>query len=126
MNQDFATIIIIDDVPIEACIIEDMLTDAGYKNVRSYSNPIIALKDIKARSAPALLIADYHMPEMNGVDVIEYVRRSCGRVQAILITGDEQKVKQLSPSYMILQKNITFYDRLKESVAQIINEQVLR
>lgn len=123
MDSRNANIIIIDDVPVEACIIEDMLTDAGFTNVRAYSNPIIALKDIKARCTPKLLIADYHMPEMNGVEVIERVRRSCGEVNAILITGDDQTANKLAPSYQVLKKNLSFYDRLIACVFQILDKQ---
>jgi len=113
-------IIVIDDVPIEACIIEDMLIDAGFRNIRTYSDPLSALKNIPAHYRPKLLIIDYHMPEMTGVEVIEEVRRRYDAIDAILITGDYQKVKQLAPRYRVLEKNLTFHNRLLSCVEEIL------
>ena len=68
-------IIIIDDVPVVASLIEDTLQDAGFKNTHIFNNPLLALKEIIdiSQPRPAVIITDYNMPEMNGMELIQKV-----------------------------------------------------
>ena len=52
-----------------------MLTDLGYKVIEATSGAE-ALRLLRRGSAPDLLITDYLMPGMNGVELIEHARRS--------------------------------------------------
>jgi CheY-like chemotaxis protein len=120
METNSDRIIIIDAVPVEACIIEDVLLEAGFKNVRTYSDPLVALKDIGQHIKPAIVITDYHMPEMNGFDLAQKVLQRSEKTAIILISGDHEKAEELKPCFRVIKKDFSFYDRLLSCVSEIL------
>ena len=116
-------IIIIDDIPVEACIIEDVLIEAGFKNVRTYSDPIVALKDIGHYTKPAIVITNYHTPEMNGFDLAKKVLQRSEKTAIIIISGDHEKAEELKPYFRVIKKDFSFYDRLLSCVSEILESE---
>jgi signal transduction histidine kinase len=43
-------------------------------DVRTFTDPAVMLEQLAASTRPALLVIDWHMPEMSGLDVCKYVR----------------------------------------------------
>jgi len=124
MGTDDDRIIIIDDVPVVACLIEDTLKDAGFKNTHTYNNPLLALKEIIDTTAPpAVIITDYHMPEMNGMELIQKVEQRYHGIDAIIVTSDSRKAHEFSDKYPILEKDSNFIDRLVDYVTEILKKQ---
>ena len=125
MGTDDDRIIIIDDVPVVACLIEDTLQDAGFKNTHIYNNPLLALKEIidTARPRPAIIITDYNMPEMNGMELIEKVEQRYHGIDAIIVTSDSHGAQEFSDKYPILEKDSNFIERLVDYVANILKKQ---
>jgi two-component system chemotaxis response regulator CheY len=125
MGTDDDRIIIIDDVPVVACLIEDTLKDAGFKNTHIYNNPLLALKEIidTTRPRPAVIITDYHMPEMNGMELIQKVEQRYHGIDAIIVTSDSRKAHEFSDKYPILEKDSNFIDRLVDYVTEILKKQ---
>ena len=64
----------------------EMLTDVGYKVIEATSGAE-ALRLLRSGNAPALLITDYLMPGMNGVELIEHARDLAPSMKVMLITG---------------------------------------
>ena len=64
---------------------EALLLGEGY-NVRAFSNPEEALKEYRA-SAPDLVLTDYWMPRMSGMDLIRECRQINPGQKTILISG---------------------------------------
>jgi len=61
---------VVDDSEALGEMINIFLTDAGY-NVRVFSNPLQALAAIESSEPrPSLLISDYRMPGINGLELI--------------------------------------------------------
>ena len=112
MGTDDDRIIIIDDVPVVACLIEDTLKDAGFKNTHTYTRP-----------RPAVIITDYHMPEMNGMELIQKVEQRYHGIDAIIVTSDSRKAHEFSDKYPILEKDSNFIDRLVDYVTEILKKQ---
>lgn len=67
------TIFLVDDSPTMLMSLEGVLTKAGYK-VEKASSGEEALTKLKGGINPDLIITDYHMPGMNGGDLIKAVR----------------------------------------------------
>jgi CheY-like chemotaxis protein len=124
MGTDDDRIIIIDDVPVVACMIEDTLQDAGFKNTHIYNNPLLALKEIieSTRPRPAVIITDYHMPEMNGMELIQKVEQRYHGIDAIIVTSDSQGAHELPDKYPVLEKDSNFIDRLVDYVTEILKK----
>ena len=64
----------------------EMLTDVGYKVIEATSGAE-ALRLLRRGSIPDLLITDYLMPGMNGVELIEHARQLAPSMKVMLITG---------------------------------------
>src|SRR5947207_9212248 len=63
-------VFVVDDSEPLAEMIKVFLTDAGY-NVRVFSHPLHALAVMQSRKErPRLLISDYRMPGINGLELI--------------------------------------------------------
>jgi two-component system chemotaxis response regulator CheY len=66
-------IIIVEDEPISRRILENFLIECGYE-VLSASDGMGALEIIQSPDAPRLVISDWMMPNMNGVELCEKIR----------------------------------------------------
>lgn len=91
-------VLIVDDDDVSVAIVEGILAQMGYKS-RVARNGREALQML--RNEPThLVITDWEMPEMNGIELCEAIRREDfnGYVYIIMITGrdgDEQKIQGL-------------------------------
>src|SRR3954464_10956068 len=71
--EQSASILIVDDTPANLQVLAGMLKDRGYK-VRPVPSGKLALFAAK-REPPDLILLDINMPEMNGYDVCEHLKR---------------------------------------------------
>ena len=71
--QDTKIIFIVDDSPIQLILLEKVLQREGFI-VEAFSNGPDLIKGISIEK-PDLIISDIHMPELNGFELIEEVRR---------------------------------------------------
>ena len=81
------TILIVDDEPNQRFILEQalkMLADTW--QIIVVTSAIEALVQIE-RQLPDLIITDYHMPGMTGLELIEQVRKRHIRIPIILMTA---------------------------------------
>jgi len=67
-------ILIVDDSPTILASMSGILSSAGYAVERA-ANAEEALKKIQSGLSPALVITDYHMPGMHGVQLIQELRK---------------------------------------------------
>jgi FixJ family two-component response regulator len=73
-----------DDIAVRNSL-KFLLETEGF-HVRSYGSPAELLND--PSGAPFhCLVVDFHMPEMNGLDVVAKLRRQNGPTRAILVTA---------------------------------------
>jgi diguanylate cyclase (GGDEF)-like protein len=66
-------VMIVEDEPISRRILENFLIECGYE-VLSGSDGMEALEIIRSPDAPRLVISDWMMPNMNGVELCEKIR----------------------------------------------------
>ncbi|MBA3525857.1 MAG: ATP-binding protein [Pseudomonadota bacterium] len=81
-----ATILLVDDEELVRVGTADMLSDIGYDVIEATSGAE-ALRLVRDGAAPDLLISDYLMPGMNGVELIQAVRSLSPGLRVMLITG---------------------------------------
>jgi putative two-component system response regulator len=82
-------ILIVDDEPINIALLEDLLTEAGYKQVRSVTDSRLAL-DTCDTFAPDLILLDLMMPHVDGLTILHALRSACGQIflPVIVLTAD--------------------------------------
>jgi len=78
-------ILIVDDEPFNLDLLEQELADLGYPSERAGDGRQALLKIDKLE--PDLVLLDYRMPEMNGIDVLREIRRRWKDLPVIMITA---------------------------------------
>jgi DNA-binding NtrC family response regulator len=78
-------ILIVDDEPFNLDLLEQELADLGYSSERA-GDGAQALEKIDKLN-PDLVLLDYRMPEMNGIDVLREIRQRKKDLPVIMITA---------------------------------------
>ncbi len=79
MNEEFdiysASILIVDDQPVNVALLEQLLSESGYKNVSSTTAPqsVCALHEANAYD---LILLDLKMPKMDGFQVMSGLKKN--------------------------------------------------
>lgn len=84
-TSDQPTVFVVDDEPMLLELAEAILKPLGYW-VRTFRDPELALKEFSV-SHPAVVITDYAMGRMSGMDLIRECRRLNPRQKMILLSG---------------------------------------
>ena len=88
-HLDKMKILIVDDEPTNVAVLEDMLFDSGYPNVKSIMDSRLALDTCKT-FAPDLILLDLRMPHVDGFTVLELLRADSSEkfLPVIVLTAD--------------------------------------
>lgn len=84
--MDFQTVLIVDDEP-EICAQLSLVISRSKRRTLTANNGHEAL-DLFLEFDPAVIVTDYKMPGMNGLDLLREAKRRNPRVQVILISGN--------------------------------------
>src|SRR5207302_8302839 len=85
---------IIDDEPDITLAFKKSLRDKGFEQVDTVNEALLALKNFKAGSYD-LLIIDIVMPEMDGFELYEEIRKIDNKVKVCFITAFEVNYQAL-------------------------------
>ena len=80
----------LDDEVSNTCLVENFLNRLGYTNLKSINDPTQVFDKIESFK-PDLLLLDLSMPNLDGFQVLELLRRDsspAARIPVIVITGD--------------------------------------
>ena len=80
-----ATIFVVDDEPMLLDLATTILQPLGF-NVRVFRDPKVALAEYPA-ARPVVVVTDYAMGEMNGLDLVRECKRVNPRQKTILLSG---------------------------------------
>ena len=85
-----ARVIILDDEPMVASALRSFLQLETSYDVETFTKPAAALEAVRAQHAH-VVIADYMMPEMDGITFLKEVREARPLATRILLTGYADK-----------------------------------
>jgi two-component system response regulator (stage 0 sporulation protein F) len=86
-------ILVVDDSNAARMQICSIIESEGYKTIQA-NNGVVALKMI-SEMEPSLLFLDLLMPEMDGIDVLKYMKEKSISIPTIILTADiQEEVKQ--------------------------------
>lgn len=112
--QDTKRIVIVDDTESVAFVIKSFLEDEGFM-VTAHEDPQDALSDIGNNGAD-LLITDYTMPGMNGIELVERVKKYNPRTDAIIITADPLRISGNEDRIEVIEKTQGFIKKIIAAV----------
>ena len=125
-NNDFY-ILLVDDEKDILDLFSEYLTSNGFNTI-SFDNPINALKYYyQNQSNCSLVITDYKMPQMSGIDLIKKIKEKDTdyKIKTIIISAFIKDNLPYDKSYItmidkILEKPV-YLDRLKNEVKELIS-----
>ena len=82
--------LIVDDDPVALTVLQRLLAVAGYHDVRATADPREAL-GMFDEVDPDMVFVDFHMPEVNGIDVVSQLRQRTGEesfLPMVMLTAD--------------------------------------
>ncbi len=98
-------ILVADDEPAVALSLEEYFRLKGYQVLRAFYGDQ-ALEQIRAKQ-PALVVLDLHMPQMDGIGVLEVIRKSFPNIRTLVITGRldryQKDLDRLRPEKVLLK-----------------------
>lgn len=83
-------ILIVDDEQMVTSAFRTLLKMEGYTNCKAFNNPIEAVEFLKGNK-PDIIISDFIMPEMNGLEFLSEAKKLYPDVSKILLTGYADK-----------------------------------
>ena len=83
-------IVVVDDERIVTSAFKTLLMVEGYTNAHYFNNPVEALEFLQ-NNPPDLVISDFLMPQMNGLEFLKQVKELYPEVSKIILTGYADK-----------------------------------
>ncbi len=85
-----ARLVVVDDDVMITNTLKNVLLLEGFDNVEYFNNPLMALEFLKLEKA-SVIISDFLMPEMNGIDFLTKAKKYSPNSSTILLTGYSDK-----------------------------------
>jgi len=106
-------IVFVDDDENNVLLVEVWLTNFGFKNIVCYQSPEKALEDLeRGGEKPAMFIADYSMPTMTGVDLLDSVKKKYPEIKTLIVSATSQLQWHPDQPHKVLVKGGDYLDDL--------------
>lgn len=89
-NYKSKKIIVVDDESMMLSTLKMLFQIEGFDNAEFFDNPKNAMASIK-EDTPDLIISDFMMPQMNGIEFLNEAKKICPDTSMILLTGYADK-----------------------------------
>jgi CheY-like chemotaxis protein len=121
-------VLVVDDEPDNTSIFSMSLEDGGYE-VDAFTDPLLALSKFKSVKKYDLLILDIKMPDMNGFELYEEIRKIDNKVKTCFLTAfgegyTEEFGRRFSSSTNVsfIRKPIRVDDLVKKVNEMMVNQ----
>ena len=86
-------VLVVDDFSTMRRIVKNILNQLGFSNIEEAEDGAIALKKLKNDDAFRLVISDWNMPNMMGIDLLKSVRADerLKDIPFLMVTAESQK-----------------------------------
>jgi DNA-binding NtrC family response regulator len=127
-NNDNYYILLVDDEKDILDLFTEYLSSNGFNTI-SFQNPLDALEYFyKNQSNCSLVITDYKMPQMSGIDLIKKIKDTNCKIRTIVISAFIKDNLPYDKSYIttvdrILEKPV-YLDRLKNVIQGLFQQSI--
>lgn len=124
MNPEETRILMVDDDPFVREMVGFILQSSDYI-VETAENGLDALE--KYKTGPThLIITDMNMPEMDGITLIQEVRKTDPDIAIILMTGNDDAGSSATGADECIVKDENIQDTIVSSVEAVLRKKRLR
>jgi CheY-like chemotaxis protein len=97
-------IFVIDKTSLSLQVTLDILEARGYREVYGFYSPAEALKALRAGVAATLVIADLDLPHLDGISLLNAIRRINPATKGIILTAEPDSARQMCNGYAVVDK----------------------
>ena len=131
MSDENRIVSIVDDDPGSTMFFQEALQTIAGISIFTFTDPILALEDFQVKDyAYVLVISDFKMPGLNGMEFLKKIKESNRFVRTILMTAftiDDNLFREYTKKKIIngyLQKPIGLHDLIIEVNTQLDSYEV--
>jgi len=131
MSDENRIVSIVDDDPGTTMFFQEALQTIAGISISTFTDPILALEDFQVKDyAYVLVISDFKMPGLNGMELLKKIKDSNRFVRTILMTAftiDDNLFREYTKKKIIngyLQKPIGLHDLIIEVNTQLDSYEV--
>ena len=110
-------ILVVDDDPESRDLLSEVLEANGYPHVEAVADGVAAREALARDDDCPIIIADLHMPNESGLDLLRHLRKQNARHEIVLISSFfshiERKLAQDLGAYALLDKPFRISELLK-------------
>jgi PleD family two-component response regulator len=111
--EELKKIIVVDDTEALGMMVKDVLNAAGFTNVTYYNDPETAVKEAQKNEQSPIVITDYNMPGMNGVDLLKKMENTeKPNLTGVIMTSAPKEVRDNDKNYPVIEKTPGFIQKL--------------
>jgi DNA-binding NtrC family response regulator len=117
-------IFVVEDNKLYNQLITGHLSKNGYTNVKSYTTGKECLEAVKNKEIPNIVIQDYFMNEMNGLEILHKVKKIIPKAEFIFLTANEDVEVAVSTmksgAYDYVIKDNVALEKVENKIQKII------
>ena len=117
-----ARILVVDDDPESRDLLSEVLEGNGYPQVEAVADGLAAREALARDADCPIIIADLHMPNESGLDLLRYLRKKNAKHEIVLMSSffstAERKLARDLGAYALLDKPFRLSELL-ELVSQL-------
>ena len=116
-------IFVVDDSTTVGNMIYEVLKDVGIANVQTFSDVLEVITAIDNGDHPSLIISDYTINGLDGISLLQKIRKRIPSVSGIIITTFVKNALERSNEYPVIDKtDPDFTDTLIDEVLMIVTK----
>ncbi len=122
-------ICVVEDNKIYNHLVTEYLKKNGFQRVKSYYSGQECIQSLHKEELPDIIIQDYHMQDMTGIDVLRKVKKESPKSDFIFLTANDSteiavnSIKYGAFDYII--KNEVALDKVNDKIKKIIRRKDL-
>lgn len=117
-------IVIVEDEETIRDMIKDVLQISGFTKIVLFENPFQARDAILEKHRSAIIIADFQMPDMTGVELLDDLSARLPGVGGMVVTADPGAAKSASSKYPVIDKGCrTFVSELVNRIRSLMDSE---
>lgn len=117
-NKSKPIVMIVEDDCDARYLLEKVLSNKSGFSVVSFNSPEVALESLRAGKHFDLIVSDYVLPVMTGVDLINCARLIHPGIPSMLVSGSDKTLASLPKDTLWIEKPIDV-DLLRKMAAEL-------